>query len=215
METSKLKYVEIAASKDIYRASMTGVYRDTDCLVATDGHRLHFSNGLEKVKKGFYLDGRTGDTFPDWQSAISTDSTYEHFNLKFSKSEMRELKALLKLLSLNDYTNSVWLIFDTEEGVRVSTETGKEPWKANNSPKLRVSIRLLDQPIPKQNGRLYLNLKYLLDAIELPFKEFPGLEITVKVPSRGASAYLFETALGTAAIMPIKGFDAEEEENGN
>ena len=50
-----LEYVEIAKSRDEGRYNMTGIYRDTERLVATDGHRLHMVDGMPKIDKPHFL----------------------------------------------------------------------------------------------------------------------------------------------------------------
>lgn len=67
-QLSDLEWVKLAASKDKTRKCLTEVYRDKTCFVATDGHRLHLSNGLPESVAG-YLSGYDGQ-FPDYAQVM-------------------------------------------------------------------------------------------------------------------------------------------------
>jgi DNA polymerase III sliding clamp (beta) subunit (PCNA family) len=67
-----LKYIESACSKDKARFNLGAVYRDKNHLVATNGHILHYANGLADVEPHF-LNGQEG-TFPDWQQVLPKET---------------------------------------------------------------------------------------------------------------------------------------------
>ena len=81
----KMDFVKIAVSTDDYKFQLQKVYRDTEYLVATNGHRLHYSNGLPKVEVGHYVDGSTAHQFPEWKQILPTTSPVVSVELKLDK----------------------------------------------------------------------------------------------------------------------------------
>lgn len=87
-----LEFVQLAVSKDESRYNLTSVYRDTEYLVATDGNRLHYSNGLQKLEKGHFLNGLDAE-FPIWKPILPTEKESTSIVLGVNKELMSKLKA--------------------------------------------------------------------------------------------------------------------------
>lgn len=69
-QLSDLEWVTLAtfSDKKLTRDNLKHVYRDKNCLVATDGHRLHLSSGLPDTTPG-YISGYDGQ-FPDYAQVM-------------------------------------------------------------------------------------------------------------------------------------------------
>jgi DNA polymerase III sliding clamp (beta) subunit (PCNA family) len=67
-----LKYIESACSKDRTRFNINAVYRDKNHLVGTNGHILHYTNGLPDMEPHF-LNGQGGQ-FPDWKQVLPSET---------------------------------------------------------------------------------------------------------------------------------------------
>lgn len=91
-----IKYLELAVSKDASRYNMESIYRDINCMVATDGHRLHLVGGLATIDKPHFLNGLDAE-FPNY-TAVIPSNLREVCELKISKSEINQLKALVKFI---------------------------------------------------------------------------------------------------------------------
>lgn len=93
-----LDFVKLATSSDKSRYNLTGVYRDTDKYVATDGHRMHISNGLPEAEPHYTDDTSTrfpGAQFPDYKQVIP-DSPIIASTLVFaSYAGYKELKPFM------------------------------------------------------------------------------------------------------------------------
>jgi DNA polymerase III sliding clamp (beta) subunit (PCNA family) len=83
-----MKYIELAKSKDTSRLALTKIYRDETHLVATDGHRLHYCNGMPLVEPHF-LDGTKDISFPDWKRILPKDS-----KVAFELNQVEALKVI-------------------------------------------------------------------------------------------------------------------------
>lgn len=91
-----IKYLELAVSKDEGRYNMQSIYRDTDCMVATDGHRLHLVGNLASIDKPHLLDGSSYE-YPNYK-VITGEDYREVCSIKLGKLELTSLKALAKFL---------------------------------------------------------------------------------------------------------------------
>lgn len=91
-----IKYLELAVSKDKGRYNMQSIYRDTDCMVATDGHRLHLVGNLASIDKPHLLDGSSYE-YPNYK-VITGEDYREVCSIKLGKLELISLKALAKFL---------------------------------------------------------------------------------------------------------------------
>lgn len=85
-----IKYLELAVSKDDTRYNMTSIYRDTDCMVATDGFRLHLVGGLSKIDKPHLLNGSDAQ-FPDYTQVVP-QSTQLLAEIRLDKKQLKRLR---------------------------------------------------------------------------------------------------------------------------
>jgi len=91
-QLTNMEWVSLAKSDDKYHLNLCEVYRDKHHLVATDGFRLHCSNGLPEVAPHFPsgMDAQ----FPDWQAVIPKEERLiETLNLSVTPEFLRALKA--------------------------------------------------------------------------------------------------------------------------
>lgn len=95
-----LDFVNLAVSKDDTRYNLCSAYRDTNKLVGTDGHRLHWVNSLPDATPSF-VDGRN-EQFPDYSRVMPTGSPSYSFQFKAEKGDEKRLKALLALAKACD-----------------------------------------------------------------------------------------------------------------
>lgn len=86
-----MKYLELAVSKDATRYNMTSIYRDHDCMVATDGYRLHRVSGLPRIDKPHLLDG-SDHQFPNYDYIMPKESQ-PLIRIKWDKAQLKQLKA--------------------------------------------------------------------------------------------------------------------------
>ena len=89
-----LEYVSLAKSTDKTRYMLNSVYRDATALVATDGYRLHWIDGLPEQKPA-YIDGLDAQ-FPDYAQVLPKGTPSATVGLLLDRSEKR-LTGLLKL----------------------------------------------------------------------------------------------------------------------
>lgn len=188
-----MKYIELATSKDAHRPNLQSVYRDIDCLVATDGHRLHWINGQEKIEKGFFLNGKDLGEFPEWKAIIPTKTPLSETTIRFSVEDVKRIKAALKLgLVSSSECCGIFTISDNVLTIEIK----------QHALDVRLSIGT-NVTHSGQPAKFNLNLGYFLDAIELPFKESRAAMFNIKVGEKG-QAIVIETKLGNALVMPMR-----------
>ena len=91
-------FINRACSKDKTRYNLLHAYRDIDCLVATDGHRMHYIE-QPKIERAFSLSHEIGIEYPDYRQCIPDVSSGEYNCIKFqpSKTFLKRLLAIAKL----------------------------------------------------------------------------------------------------------------------
>lgn len=192
MSTENMKFVELAVSTDETRYNLTSVYRDKKHLVGTDGHRLHFSNGLTEIEKGYHVSGIDAQ-FPDWNQVLPKDEPKATFSFFANPSLLQFLNAV-KAMDKHHRKTSIGVSMGTEGKVILFY----------NCEGLSASYEL---PVANYKGEeisTSYNWKYLLDIIAFSLKANKnGDEISVKYHGP-LSIALFELPYGTAAIMPMR-----------
>lgn len=154
-----LQYVNLAKDTGTNpRPALSRVYRDTDCLVATNGHRLHWAKQPAIESPHYLTAGNTTDKFPDWRQVIPREQHL--FETILSVQDTMILKANIKgtisflkacglrnsfPCTLSLYSNGLKLLADTNDG---SAEFG---------------IGIINTPVFKDS--ITLELKYLYDAL--------------------------------------------------
>lgn len=158
MET--MKWLELAVSKDESRFNLNHVFRDKNALVATDGHRLHYSNGLADADR-CYVDGVSEDeraVYPDYTRVLPKDSDKTHeIEVDVSKCLLRDLKRIVTLIKSYDKGCCVKLLFD-KSGCTMSYETYQES-------QFTFSLKLSESRNESDKIAVGVNLSYLVDAL--------------------------------------------------
>lgn len=169
MET--MKYLELAVSKDSTRFNLQRIYRAETELVATDGHRLHLSNGLEKTTP-HYVDGYDG-AFPEYTQVMPKQAPSGKFEIapiyKGQKEVLRKLKELSKLAKWADRSFPVKLIL----------QSGKAPLIAIESKDLKLTYTLSFEAYEGEDIALGLNLSYFIDAISFIDESLSGAIVNI------------------------------------
>lgn len=156
MTMEPMKFVELAKDHDSFgRKELTGIYREQDRLVATDGHRLHYVGGLPVVEKGHFLDGRDNE-FPNYE-VVFLKNPVTVGTIKLSKKTIRDLTALSKVVREKNCATKVTidrdknLTFECE----YKNETGGGTWVYTTKTCGEI----------ERAWSAKLNLRYVLDAI--------------------------------------------------
>jgi DNA polymerase III sliding clamp (beta) subunit (PCNA family) len=195
-----MKYIELATSKDATRSNINHVYRHKDgYLIATDGHRLHYSNGLEKLATGHYVDGQDHGQFPDIAMVLERIKPTRTASIIFTQDDLKKIKGLAKLIEA--YAGKELPIFFEVSPTEVTFSFESKSQNASAKISLAKVTANLDESF-----KIGLNLKYLIDAIELPIKESPkymGCPFEIKF-TNDMSALVFSSKLGNALVMPLR-----------
>lgn len=104
---NRQKWLEIATSRDKSAHSLTEVYRDKTCLVATNGHALHLVTGLAEAEPQ-YLSGSEMQ-FPDYQQCIPESNKLVSIEIsvpdpKTTKKMLGDLKKLAAIIKDGKYS---------------------------------------------------------------------------------------------------------------
>ncbi len=193
MET--LDFIKLACSKDVTRYNLNSVYRDKDCYVATDGHRLHYSNGLTPIEKGHYLDEKLDAQFPDWQRAFPTiDSPIATFELSLAdRGLMTRLDALLKIAKTVGKDNPCRM---THLNQRFELCVQDD----NTTCSVRITTGSAKANIETVQG---INLAYLMDVLKSAYKT-ALMSVQVEYYGDNQPWKFTIPGLGTAIIMPMR-----------
>ena len=186
-----IKFVELAICKDKSRYNLQEVYRDTDKLIATDGHRLHFSHAPQ-IERGHYLSGLDAE-FPDTAAVFKGLTLVDTYSLFLDKDNLAAVKAALKFTQVFDKSlPMIKLQLGKQVSIKFETVTAN----------YRLDLGICAEELPQVT--LNLNLRYLLDAIELPVKDRGTCPITIKYHG-DLNPIIIEHHIGSALIMPCKG----------
>lgn len=156
-----MKFVELAKDDASFgRYNLSAIYREKDRLVATDGHRLHYVEGLPIVEKGHFLDGRDAQ-FPNYETAfIQKPQTVG--KIKLTKKAIRDLTALAKVVRERNCATRI--VFKHGEPLTFEcsykNETGRGSWTYTTESIVEFG---------RDWDRL-INLRYFLDAV-MPDRE--------------------------------------------
>lgn len=195
-----MKYIELATSKEATRPNLNHVYRHKDgYLVATDGHRMHYSNGLEKLDKGHYLDGQDHGDYPDITRVLETVKPVHTASIIFTQEHLKKIKGLAKLIEA--YAGKELPIFFEVSPTEVTFTFESKRQQASARISLAKVTANLDEAF-----KIGINLKYLIDALEIPIKEAPkymGCQFEIKFTNE-LSALVISSNLGNALVMPLR-----------
>lgn len=190
MET--LDYIKLAVSKDKTRYNICSIYRDKNHFVATDGHRMHYANGLPYADP-HYIDG-TDAQFPDWRQVLPEKATSKIRIENIGYNQVRLfLDAIIKV--------------DKEAAFKLDLTQGKLELSYDNKEGLKVSAKIETSEIEtlKVNDvTTGFKARYILDALK-PMQKLKYIGAVMKLD--GASSPMaieFEGFKANAIIMPCR-----------
>jgi DNA polymerase III sliding clamp (beta) subunit (PCNA family) len=155
-----MKYLELATSKDQNRENLRYIYRDKQHLVACDGHRLHYTNGLDAIPSGHYLDGQDHGEYPDWHQVLPQESAYTgEIEINFGLPQVKAILAYMKAIGWDDHYCAKLLVNGDEDLVLTC--------RRSNGDGASVVIGAVSEG---DIGTIGVNVKYLVDALA-PMKE--------------------------------------------
>lgn len=170
-QLTNIEWVSLAKSTDKYRLNLCEVYRDKHHLVATDGFRLHCSNGLPEVSPHFPsgLDAQ----FPNWQAVVPKDDRLiETLNLIATSEFLRALKATVafcKSIKLRPIARvefqSVYYAKDNTTDFYAALTVDCKGRSELDILRLRVKIA---NNVCERFEPFGINLAYLHDALSMP-----------------------------------------------
>lgn len=158
-----LKYVQLACSKDKTRFQLVEVYRDRDCIVATDGHRVHISNSLADAEP-HYLSGLDA-VFPDYKQVMpqSKDQTGSiligDFSIKARKNALAKFNKVNALLKSVYGKRPVVDILATDKGLYLVCDDERVG--------VNINIKLFEAMECSEKFSTHLNPLYLYDALQV------------------------------------------------
>ena len=179
-----MKYLETAVSKDPSRYNMCSIYRDTDCMVATDGYRLHMVSGLPKIDKPHLLDG-TDAQFPDY-TVVIPQSTQRLVSIRLDK---KQLKALKEYVTFTGKATVSRLTID-ESGVLFSAAVGN----------ITASILIEVKEFYNRQGATGLKASQFLEAL------IPDCLMTIETSTKEHGPMVIESPMHNtkAIVMPCR-----------
>lgn len=190
----KLKYIQLAVSKDKTRFNLTSPYRDTDKIVATCGHRLHWVDAPKQESKG-YLDPSIDAEFPDYTQVMPKGEPTGMITASLDKKDYLALKAMRDIAKLDGhFCSAVLLLGNGQVSIEVASVAV-------------CKMLLVGAACDRDDSvRIGVNLSYFLDAISPVFSGKEG-QVTIKLDGE-LGPMLFETKTldGTyhAVIMPLR-----------
>lgn len=194
-------FIELAKARNAHQHQLNEVYRHEVGLVATDGHRLHISNGLPSSTPHFPsgLDAE----FPDYSHIVkaSEGANKDAITLSLLPAKRKEvkrfqqqLKTLITLVRRIDASTFAVML--------ITTRAGKAYLKFQSGElKFFITIPCECDPI---KSRRQVNLTYLADAIKLV--ELGACEVSL--PKDPMQVIRFDLVGGTsktqAYVMPLR-----------
>lgn len=186
MENNNLTWVSKAVSKDKFRGNLRHVYRDKNAVVASDGHRLHYSNGLPDATPHF-IDGYDGE-FPDYKRVlVAADQSVATVSLTVTKELLDGLTACHKaMVAFGKPFTTLFLGNSMRLDLRAGGYVGSV---------VVVGAGVVGEPVS-----VGLNLGYLVDALKMP-----GQLLTISIYGPDKPIEITNNCGQTAIIMPMKG----------
>lgn len=194
-----LQFVKLAVSKDHGRYNMTSVYRDTDCFVATDGHRLH-RQPAPKIDKPHFIDGMDAE-FPNYKLVLpqAGKAPVASCTMQVDKELIKVVQAVVKLASLKDKVCHGCKFTLEQKRIIVAFEQ-------------RGVTASFDIPLTSSKGEMTigLNLSYFLDVLKgacdgmAKHVQNNGFEVTVDFYGDNTITHFQCGPIGDAILMPIR-----------
>jgi len=197
---NNLDFVKLAVSKDKLRYNLTDVYRAPQALVATDSHRLHYSNGLPESTP-HYISGDNDRDFPiDSVARILTDGESLASGSVSSPDVVSTVKTLGYLVkAMGKVKHSVTL--------KIEADSMTIFYDSQTDMPLNWSIKTSCGA--NGEGTIKLNPAYLLDALKMA--QVDGVQLITltlrHLPggTPGPSMLLLQGGDNKAVVMAMKG----------
>lgn len=157
----KTQWLELALDKkDSTRPFTTSLYRATNELVATDGHRLHLQSGL--VDSPTYMLSNEDVAYPDYKLAILEKG--DEFEITFTTDKYRCLIDALNYLIKLRVSAVSFSMFDNN--ISISGVQGKDTYSQAHIKAIAGDIRYNDYR-PDFTFSAHYNPVYLRDALRI------------------------------------------------
>lgn len=198
-----LNFVNKAIDKKTLNYNMLYPYRDTDKLVATDGHRIHFVN-QPKIEKPYFIGAECELTFPDYSRVLPSDSSLFTFEIGLTDSDYKAIKLITECAKFYGKKQPCTKLDlgknDLGHFFKLSTHNyTKEPTYLNASHKSAFYSDSAHELLTS----VFINPIYLIDA--LPESQKHGASIINIDIFKQGYPILIHNDIGTACIMPMKG----------
>lgn len=149
-------FIKLAISREETRSNLCEIYRDETEIVATDGHRLHWINGLPEVQPHF-LSGLDAE-YPDWKQVLPKQGPEAACQLWGQALDYAQLKAFHTLVKAFDKKVQVVKAENTSRGLKLSAE--------HDNMKAEIILPNTEVEGIPVDFVVGFNLSYLLDALK-------------------------------------------------
>jgi hypothetical protein len=170
-QLTNIEWVSLAKSDDKYRLNLCEVYRDKHHLVATDGFRLHCSNGLPEVSPHFPsgLDAE----FPNWQAVIPKEEfLIETLDIVATTKFLRTLKATVTFCKSIKLRPIARVEFQSVYHKPQNSTDFYATFSLQTSWQVEIDNFRLRVKIANETCKIFdnfgINLAYLNDALSMP-----------------------------------------------
>ena len=189
---NNLEFVKLAVSKDKSRYNLTDVYRAPQAVVATDGHRLHYSNGLPESTP-HYISGDNDRDFPidavDKVLTIANPLAYGSMSGPYLVSTVKTLGYLVKAMGKVNHSVTLKMAADC---ITISYDSQAD---------LPLNWSIKTGCGANGEATIKLNPAYLLDALKMA--QVNGVQIITL--TLGPSMLLLQGGDNKAVVMAMKG----------
>lgn len=190
MKTS-IDWISMAKSDDKTRHNLCEVWRYQTYLLATDGHRMHYQDGHDRIAKDYMLNGTEAPS-PAFKKVIPDPYTTAECLIKTDKALIQKLRAMDKAIIACCKHAAVTVQIDTME-ITISYE----------SRDYSASMRLDLNENSLGTGKACLKFKYLIDALDIHNSTRETVWATIGIRAE-LDPITVHHALGSAVIMPCK-----------
>lgn len=187
MNMNPIDYITRAVSTDESRYNLTSAYRDTDKLVATDGHRLHYSI-LEKTDSPHFLNPTIQGEYPN-VDAVLTGLNTNPIRCAFKPKKL-ELKQLGLIAKLNPLKSCPVLLSGEDEHLTLKLESLHG---------VKASLTFETSEVFDLEWTALINLRYFIDAL------IPGQSVQIRNEHPTKALLIEHPEINLhAVIMPMR-----------
>lgn len=188
------EWILSAQSTDQTRYDLCGIWRYQTYLLACDGYRMHYRNGLEPVGKPYMLSGADAQPLT-FEAVIPTNTPRYEAKIVTSKDLIKKLTAMIKMIKLASCYGKAPAKFEVCNKYLTISYSFKD---------LNISTKIALTEEPALCGSVSLTLQYFVDAIDICSAKYENPEVTIGFRSGELAPITIEHPLGNAIIMPCK-----------